>query len=138
MFNLVRRDGARENSGHFEALKHDGTSVYQTGQVVANDEGEAKLITAAAENTAKPYGIVARDEDATGKEVMVLRIMPDMEFEAPVTDAANLKNAYKGYACAISTDAGKITIGNVALDTGKLGAEISEIGDGKVTVRFTE
>ena len=77
MFKLVRRDGAREPSGIFESLGHNETS-YKTGQVVANEEGKAKLITSAASNTLKPYGIVAHKSVGLPHEdcMMVTELVP--------------------------------------------------------------
>jgi hypothetical protein len=140
MFNLVRRDGARENSGHFESLKHDGTSTYLIGQVVALEGGVAKHVGGAT-NAKVPYGIVARDEDKSGKEVIVLRITDEMEFETPIT-GANIAKVTAGFAVAINTtDYGSVAsaaatlgadyVGAIVIDT--LGAKSA--GD-KVAVRF--
>lgn len=138
MFNLVRRDGARENSGHFEAIGHSGISTYKIGQVVALVSGKAVLISGTS-NTNVPYGIVARDEEATGKEVIVLRITDEMEFEAPVFGTP-MTNMVPGMALAISADSGMV-IGSSTLAEGKIGAIVADplgakaSGD-KIIVRF--
>lgn len=140
MFNLVRRDGARENSGHFEALAHDGTSTYLVGQVVTREGGVAKHVGGATNNK-KPYGIVARDEDKSGKEVIVLRITDEMEFEAPIT-GTNIAKVVAGFAVAINTtDYGSVASAAATLGEDYVGAEIIDTlgaktaGD-KVAIRF--
>ena len=138
MFNLVRRDGARENSGHFEALGHTGTSAYRIGQVVALVSGKAALISGHS-NTNVPYGIVAHDEEVTGKEVIVLRITDEMEFEVPVSGTP-MTNMVPGMALAIG-NASNTVIGSSTLAEGKIGAILADPlgakapGD-KVIVRF--
>ena len=76
MFNLVRRDGARENSGHYEAL-----TPTQAGNPTA--VGQVVLFGG------KPYGIVERihkNESGIATGVTVLRITDEMEFEVKVED----------------------------------------------------
>lgn len=140
MFNLVSRDGARENSGHFESLKHDGTSIYLVGQVVAREAGVAKLCGGAT-NAKKPYGIVARDENTQGKEVIVLRITDEMDFDVPIT-GANIDKVTSGFVLAINTtDYGSVASAATTLGNDYFGAEVVDTlgaksaGD-KVTVRF--
>lgn len=141
MFNLVRRDGARENSGHFEALGHDGSSTYKVGQVVSREDGEAILVGGAT-NAKVPYGIVARDEDLSGKEVIVLRITDEMEFDVPITGSdANIAKAVPGFVLAINTDYGSVAAAAATLGSDYVGAEVVDTlgaktaGD-KITVRF--
>ena len=140
MFNLVRRDGARENSGHFESLKHDGTSTYLIGQVVALEGGVAKHVGGAT-NAKVPYGIVARDEDKSGKEVIVLRITDEMEFETPIT-GANIAKVTAGFVVAINTtDYGSVASAAETLGADYVGATVIDTlgaksaGD-KIAVRF--
>lgn len=140
MFNLVRRDGARENSGHFEALAHDGTSTYLVGQVVSREDGVAKHCGGAT-NAKKPYGIVARDEDKSGKEVIVLRITDEMDFDVPIT-GANIAKVTPGFVLSINTtDYGSVASAAATLGTDYFGAKVVDTlgaksaGD-KVTVRF--
>lgn len=141
MFNLVRRDGARENSGHFEALGHNGTA-YAVGQVVALEGGKA-VLCGGATNAKVPYGIVARDEEKTGKEVIVMRITDEMEFSVPITGtAANVVKAVPGFALAINTtDYGSVAAAAATLGSDYVGAVVTDTcgaknpGD-KVIVRF--
>ena len=138
MFKLVRRDGARENSGHFEALGHNGGDGYKIGQVVALENGKAVLVSGNT-NTKTPYGIVARDEEATGKEVIVLRITDEMEFEVPI-QGTSLIDLVPGMALAIATGS-KSVIGSATLVEGKIGAFLADPLDAKasgdkVIVRF--
>lgn len=139
MFNLVRRDGARENSGHFEALGHNGTA-YKVGQVVALENGKA-VLCGGATNAKVPYGIVAREEETTGSEVIVLRITDEMEFDVPIT-GANIAKAVPGFILAINTtDYGSVASAAASLAADYKGAVVVDTlgaknaGD-KVTVRF--
>ena len=138
MFKLVRRDGARENSGHFEALGHNGTA-YKVGQVVALEGGKA-VLCGGATNAKVPYGIVAREEATTGAEVIVLRITDEMEFEAAIT-GANVAKAVPGMALAIGTDYGSVISAASALGADYKGVIVADTlgaqnaGD-KITVRF--
>lgn len=138
MFKLVRRDGARENSGHFEALGHNGTA-YKVGQVVALEGGKAVLCKG-ADNSKVPYGIVAREEATTGEEVIVLRITDEMEFETAITGTSVAK-AVPGMALAIGADYGSVVSASASLSSGAYGAIVADTlgaqnaGD-KITVRF--
>lgn len=137
MFNLVRRDGARENSGHFEALGHNG-SAYKVGQVVALENGKA-VLCGGATNAKVPYGIVAREEETTGSEVIVLRITDEMEFEVPVSGTP-MTNMVPGMALAIG-NASNTVVGSSTLAEGKIGAILvdplgAKASADKVIVRF--
>ena len=135
MFKLVRRDGARENSGHFESLGHNG-NAYNIGQVVTLDGGKA-MHWSGPTSTVAPYGIVARRAENTDKEVIVLRITNDMEFETLI--ATGTTALVPGMAVPIHTGGtsiqasalGSSAKGVIVADT--LGAKAA--GD-KVIVRF--
>lgn len=77
MFNLIYRDGAPENTGHYEKFTTEGDLVI--GQLVSVSGGEAIEYKAGD----KPYGVVSTS--AAGGEVTVLKITDDMIFRAPIT-----------------------------------------------------
>lgn len=137
MFNLVRRDGARENSGHYEALDPKSGAAYKVGQLVALEAGAATIISGGANNALKPYGVVERihknDAGDTVTGVTVLRITDEMEFEVVTTmDTSALKIGAK---IVIAATGDTVTTGTVA--DGKVGATfVADCGDGKIIVRF--
>lgn len=138
MFNLVRRDGARENSGHYEALDpKSGGTAYKVGQLVALEACAATIISGGANNALKPYGVVERihknDAGDTVTGVTVLRITDEMEFEVVTTmDTSALKIGAK---IVIAATGDTVTTGTVA--EGKVGATfVADCGDGKIIVRF--
>ena len=80
MFNLVYRDGAPENTGHYEICKTNGGTEFKVGTLVSLSGGEAVPYS-----SGKPYGVVAigsKDEggDKIGDQVAVLKITDDMIF----------------------------------------------------------
>ncbi|MBE6584864.1 MAG: hypothetical protein E7649_07850 [Ruminococcaceae bacterium] len=109
MFNLIYRDGARENAGRYETLeKNAASTAFECGQAVELSEGKAVV------TTGKVYGIVAADSPAGEGAVVVLKVEHDMVFSVPTTDVTGL---VKGAKFAIATGS----------DNGKLGAK-SETG----------
>ena len=105
MFNLIYRDGARENAGRYETLeKVSADTAFACGQAVALSGGKASEAT----NTTKPYGIVAADSPAGESEVVVLKVEHDMVFSVPAN--VDPKGFAKGDKCTIVAG-------------GKLGAE---------------
>ena len=102
MFNLVYRDGAPENAGHYEAFKKEKNEALYTGQLVS-----VTTDTAAVYESGTPYGVVARDARDGEDEVVVLRITKDMIFRVgteniTTTIAPNVK---KGAKCIVSDEA---------------------------------
>ena len=108
MFNLIYRDGAPENTGHYEGIPTDATDL-KVGQAVHLASGKAVL----ADGSAKVYGVVAGD--SAGGVVKVLKVTPDMIFETVTTVAP----ATKGAKIAIDS-AVKVTASAPA--SGKFGA----------------
>jgi hypothetical protein len=77
MFNLIYRDGAPENTGHYEKFTTEDDLV--VGQLVSVSSGAASEYKAGE----KPYGVVSTS--AAGGEVTVLKITDEMIFRAPIT-----------------------------------------------------
>lgn len=99
MFNLVYRDGAPENTGHYEVFETDGATNLAVGTLVSISGGKAIAYSSGA-----PYGMVAiGTEDANTKDgaafdaVSVLRIDNDMIFRTKLTsgDTSSLKKGDK-------------------------------------------
>lgn len=141
MFNIIYRDGAPENTGHFETVSTDGSSSYKVGQAVYLDSnGKAKLCGGAT-NANKIYGIVAKDAASTDKDVLVLKVEKDMIFKCPIT-GANIASAHKGFKLAIgTTDYGSVVSAASTLGTSYIGATvvdepITSGGVSMVEVRF--
>ena len=95
MFNLVYRDGAPENTGHYENWETDGTTDLAVGTLVSVSDGKA-----AAYASGMPYGMVAigtKDENTPSGDVYdhvgVLRLDNDMIFRTKLTsgDTSSLK-----------------------------------------------
>ena len=128
MFNLIYRDGARENAGRYETLeKVSADTAFACGQAVALSGGKASEAT----NTTKPYGIVAADSPAGESEVVVLKVEHDMIFSAPTTVTSDLVKGAK-FAVATGTDNGKLGAANA-----NGAATIVNVCDGvRVEVRF--
>lgn len=130
MFNLIYRDGAPENTGHYESVPTDGTNTYELGQAIYLDTtGKAKLCGGAT-NSNKIYGIVAEKKvDGTKvNSVLVLKVEKEMIFKCPIkgTDA-NIVKAVKGYRLAINTpDYGSVAADATTLDTTYVGATVVE------------
>ena len=103
MFNLIYRDGARENAGRYETLKKDEASTaFECGQAVElNADGEAIA------TEGKAYGIVAADSPAGENAVVVLKVEHDMVFSVPTTTVASLAKGAK-FAIATVNDNGKL------------------------------
>ena len=78
MFNLIYRDGAPENTGHYEVFdKATGSGKALTvGQLVSVSGN-----TASAYTSGKPYGVVAIEASDGEDAVTVLRITEDMIFK---------------------------------------------------------
>jgi hypothetical protein len=84
MFNLIYRDGAPENTGHYE--KFTTGADLMVGQLVSVSGGAASAYKAGD----KPYGIVAASA-AANEDVAVLKITDDMIFRAPLTTGSAKK-----------------------------------------------
>ena len=98
MFNLVYRDGAPENAGHYEAFKKDVDEALYTGQLVS-----VTTDTAAVYESGTPYGVVARDAGEGEDEVVVLRITDDMIFRVGAGgDPVLFTNMKKGDKCTVN------------------------------------
>ena len=115
MFNLIYRDGAPENTGHYEGIPTDATNL-KVGQAVHLASGKAALAT--GDN--KIYGIVAGE--AVDGIVKVLKVAPDMIFETVTTVAP----AAKGTVVTLS---GGEKVTATAPASGKYGATIVENRD---------
>ena len=102
MFNLVYRDGAPENAGHYEAFKKDVDAALYTGQLVS-----VTTDTAAVYESGTPYGVVARDAGKGEDEVVVLRITDDMIFRVGTENMSTTikENVKKGVKCIVSDEA---------------------------------
>lgn len=110
MFNLIYRDGAPENTGHYECIPTDETNL-KVGQAVHLVSGKAWL----ANGDNKIYGVVAGE--AVDGVVKVLKVTPDMIFKTVTTVAP----AAKGAKVTISAGE-KVTASPLA--SGKYGATI--------------
>lgn len=105
MINLIYRDGAPENTGHYETV--ETVADLKLGEAVALDEGKAVLASGAAD----VFGIVcAPNKDDAGKKTdvaVVLKVAPGMIFKAPVSGSpAALK---KGASVTIVNGGGTVS-----------------------------
>lgn len=101
MFNLVYRDGAPENAGHYEVFKKTVDEALYTGQLVS-----VTTDTAAVYESGTPYGVVARDAGDGEDEVVVLRITKDMIFRVGAGgDPVRFTDIKKGAKCIVSDEA---------------------------------
>ena len=128
MFNLIYRDGARENAGRYETLeKVSREAAFACGQLVELSSGKATTVT----TTGKVYGVVAADSPTGETEVVVLKVEHDMIFSAPTTVTSGLVKGAK-FAVATGTDNGKLGAANA-----NGAATIVNVCDGvRVEVRF--
>ena len=95
MFNLIYRDGTRENAGRYETLeKASASTAFECGQAVALSGGKASEATGAV----TPYGIVAADSPADEGTVVVLKVEHDMVFSVP----SGATGLVKGDKCALA------------------------------------
>lgn len=86
MFNLIYRDGAPENAGHYKGFQKDAkATVMSVGELVSVTNGVASKY-----ESGKPYGVVSRDSGADEDEVAVLRITDDMIFRTTTTDTTGV------------------------------------------------
>jgi hypothetical protein len=128
MFNLIYRDGAPENAGHYECVKTDGVTEYKLGQAVCLDDGVAKLCGGAT-NAEKVYGIVTEPAGKDDENVVVLKVEKDMIFKCPITGSA-VASAHKGMKLAISAeDYGSVVSAASSLGDGYIGAVVAEVLD---------
>ena len=128
MFNLIYRDGAPENAGHYESVKTDGATEYKLGQAICLENGVAKPCGGAT-NASKVYGIVSEPAGAEDDVVVVLKVEGDMIFKCPVTGTA-IASVHKGMKLAIGTeDYGSVISAAATLDDGKIGAVVAEVLD---------
>jgi hypothetical protein len=138
MFNIVYRDGAPENTGHFEICKTDGSSVYKVGQAVYLDTTGAVKLCGGATNANKIYGIVAGEAGANDTSVSVLKVEKDMIFKCPIT-GANAAKAVKGMKLAINTtDYGSVVSAAASLGNDYKGATVVETHGAEVDGAFIE
>ena len=128
MFNLVYRDGAPENTGHYEVFETDGTTDLAVGTLVSISGGKA-----IAYSSGVPYGMVAigtddanTKDDAAFDSVAVLRIDNDMIFRtrcaSPGGDPTLHSNHKKGNIVSFVKD----TIGKELVTSG-YGFEITDV-----------
>ena len=110
MFNLIYRDGAPENTGHYEGIPTDATDLKVGQAVIINSAGKVESF---GDGTAKVYGVVAGE--IVDGVVKVLKVTGDMVFKTVTTVAP----AAKGAKVAISA-AAKVTASAPA--SGKYGA----------------
>ena len=109
MINLIYRDGAPENTGHYEIVETDAN--LKLGEAVALNEGKAVLASEAAE----VYGIVCapnKDEAGKGTNVaVVLKVAPGMIFKAPFKApvSGSIKDLKKGASVIIVNGGGTVT-----------------------------
>lgn len=125
MFNLIYRDGAPENTGHYEAVKTDGISAYKVGEAVYLDSTGAAKHCSGATNKNKVYGIVAGDADPSDEFVKVLKVEKDMIFRCPIT-GTNIDKAVKGFKLAIGTDCGSVIGAAATLGTEYIGVTVAD------------
>jgi hypothetical protein len=127
MFNLILRDGAPENAGHYEGIETTVTTL-KVGQAVHIASGKAVLATGAS----PIYGIVS--EPTKNGVVTVLKVTPDMIFKCPTSAAP----AAKGAKVTLNSTADGVTATAVA--SGKFGATVVETlgatAGGLIEVRF--
>ena len=141
MFNLIYRDGAPENAGHYEGVVTDGSTNYKAGQAIYLDStGKAKPCGGAT-NANKVYGIVCEDTDKSAPSVLVLKVERDMIFKCPIT-GTNASKLFKGMRLAINTtDYGSVATAATTLGADYVGATVVETleaanaGD-RIEVRF--
>jgi hypothetical protein len=127
MFNLVYRDGAPENTGHYEILDTIPETVLIVGQLVSIEEGKA-----AAYASGKPYGVVAigTNDDATKAtaaydQIAVLKIDSDMIFRVALS-SGDTTSLVKGTKLKVSAN------GVVSGAASGIAFEITEIISDKV------
>lgn len=127
MFNLILRDGAPENAGHYEGIE-TANSALKVGQAVHIAGGKAVLAT--GDNPI--YGIVS--EPTKDGVVTVLKVTPDMIFKCPTSAVP----AAKGTKVTLNATADGVTA--TAPASGKYGATVVETLDAKagglIEVRF--
>lgn len=88
MFNLIYRDGARENAGHYETReKVNKNQNMRCGQVVVKST-EYKLTNDVSQfpETITEAFLVCADSPAGEKYVVVMRITHDMIFAVPIAE----------------------------------------------------
>lgn len=102
MFNLIYRDGAPENTGHYEVFEKTAGSgkALAVGQLVSVANGLASKY-----ESGKPYGIVAISAADGEDSVAVLRITDDMIFSATLTgeDEPSIGGALKHSDSGVGT-----------------------------------
>lgn len=122
MFNLIYRDGAPENTGHYEVFdKATGSGkALAVGQLVSVSGN-----TASAYSSGKPYGVVAIKAADGENEVTVLRITDDMIFKTRCAysgDPTQHSNHERGKVLTVDDK----TVTNDIASSG-YGFEISEV-----------
>ena len=100
MYNLIYRDGAPENTGHYEVFEKIAGSgkALTVGQLVSVTNGIASEY-----ESGKPYGVVAINAADGEDAVAVLRITDDMIFSAPLTGDASIGSTLKHTGSGVGT-----------------------------------
>lgn len=114
MFVLINNDNYRIPTNIEEYGNGSGAAMKAGDAVKLASDGDVELVGGAT-NTAKVFGIVAKDATATGK-VSVMRVTPTMLFRTKATAATNLASAKPGWKVAIdTTDHGAVVVGASAI-----------------------
>ena len=132
MFNLVYRDGAPENTGHYEVWKTDGISDYNVGQTVHVSNGEATLCGGSGDAFAV-YGIVARNASKDDERVLVLKATRDMVFKCPIHlgGTADIEDCYKGMELIVASDYASVLYTNEEGASSSATARLADLLDAK-------
>lgn len=138
MFNLIYRDGAPENAGHYEGVVTDGATNYAMGQAIYLDSAGKAKPCGGATNANKVYGIVCEDTDKSAPSVLVLKVERDMIFKCPIT-GTNAAKLFKGMRLAINnTDYGSVATATATLGADYVGATVVEALEAKNAGDFIE
>ena len=122
MFNLIYRDGAPENTGHYEVFgKATGSGKgLKAGTLVNVANG-----TASAYSSGKPYGVVAINAADGEDAVTVLRITEDMIFKTRC-DYSNDPTQHNNHRIGRVVTVDNKTVTNTIAESG-CGFEITEV-----------
>ena len=135
MFNLIYRDGAPENTGHYEVWPTDGLAGYKLGQTVHVNDGKAVLCGGDGD-AYRAYGIVAKDADKNDETVLVLRATEDMIFKCPITGTA-IDKCYKGQMLTVGEDCGSVA-SSEENSSASAAVEVVDLLDAKKSGDFIE
>ena len=130
MFNLIYRDGAPENAGHYEGFQKDAkATVMSVGELVSVKNGVASKYA-----NGMPYGVVARASGKDEEDVAVLRITDDMIFRTTGTaSAAYAPDNLKGNFAELTHDGVEYNLMSVETGyafeiTGVVSCETNDMG----------